>query len=63
MKKDNKVMTSFMIDPNVLAMLNEEANRQGRRRSQLLRRIVDQYLDDSEFSARTDRAKAAAETI
>ena len=61
--KDNKVMTSFMIDPKVLAALTEEANRQGRKRSQLLRRIVDQYLEDSEFSSRTDRATAAAETI
>jgi metal-responsive CopG/Arc/MetJ family transcriptional regulator len=61
--KEKKVMTSFMIDPNVLAALTEEARRQGRRRSQVLRRIVDQYLEDSEFSARTDEARAAVEAI
>ncbi len=45
MKKENKVMTSFMIEKEALARLTEAANREGRTRSQFLRRMVESYLE------------------
>ena len=45
MKKENKVMTSFMIEKETLARLTEEARNDGRSRSQFLRRMVEMYLE------------------
>ena len=45
MKKENKVMTSFMIEKEMLARLTEEARNDGRSRSQFLRRMVEMYLE------------------
>ncbi len=45
MKKENKVMTSFMIEKETLARLTEEARNDGRSRSQFLRRMVETCLE------------------
>ena len=59
MKKENKVMTSFMIKKETLARLTETANREGLTRSHFLRRMVESYLE----GRTADRESTIAATV